>query len=376
MTASEPAEQPPCKRCAINPSATTVRNDPMCHGCLVLFVSSKAIKRMETFRTRYASADRQRMLVAPVSFGCSSLSLLHILSQFLDVQLKRTNRTGFALHILHVDDSEVTGAPSCVPQMQQLRQRYPQHQYSSVPLHSVFPGDAAATSSLENGIDSTSHASARLGVLLNALPSATAKSDVASILLSRAIVQFAKAHDCEGILWGHSTTCLAEKVLSEAAKGRGFSVPWQVTDGPTPHGTAFHFPLRDVFKGELSEFISTADEALSSIASDASASTSRAAASVKNNSIDRLTQRFFASTETSHPAIVSNVVRTSGKLQHSAVGTRRCGLCLMPVTPSQLGVGGWAGTQGDGGAGVDRAEAKLCYGCARSVPEEAVHLLP
>jgi cytoplasmic tRNA 2-thiolation protein 2 len=147
-----------------------------------------------------------------------------------------------------------------------------------------------------------------------------------------------------------------------------------VTDGPTPHGTAFHFPLRDVFKGELSEYLSVADEALSSLVTDPPTA-SRGVTSAKNNSIDRLTQRFFETTEISHPSIVSNVARTSGKLQHRTVGTRRCKLCLMPVTPGQLGIGGWAGAQSDGVDG-DQAESRLCYGCSRSVPDEAVRLLP
>jgi cytoplasmic tRNA 2-thiolation protein 2 len=330
---------------------------------------------MEAFRTRYSSADSERMLVAPVSFGCSSLSLLRILSQHLDVQLKRTKRRGFALHVLYVDDSEVTGVPSYTHQIQQLQQKYPQHLYSTVPLHSVFLEDVAVRSSHGKGIDMASSASARLSELLKALPSATAKSDVTSILLSRAVVKFAKANNCEGILWGHSTTRLAEKVLSEAAKGRGFSVPWQVTDGPTPYGTSSYFPLRDVFKGELSEYITLTDKTMANLASVSSSSTTQSATSLRNSSIDLLTQRFFESTEASNPGIVSNVVRTSGKLQHTIVGTRRCKLCLIPVTQSQLGGAGWAGMQNDE-AGLEQTHSKLCYGCARSVPEEVVYLLP
>jgi cytoplasmic tRNA 2-thiolation protein 2 len=371
MTASASAERPPCKRCMVNASVTTIRNEDLCHGCLISYVHSKANKRMETFRTRYGDRGPPRRLLVPVSFGCSSLALLHFLSGFVDNQLQRTNRASIALHVLHVDDSESTAAPSCVSRVQRLRERYPQHVYSTVPSHSIFSGDPPS----ENGIDSISSSLARLSTLLNALPSATAKSDVLSILLTRAIVLFAKASDCAGILWGHSTTRLGETVLSEAAKGRGFSVPWHVSDGPTPHGIPYHFPLRDLMKGEISEYLLAADEPLSTLAADPSTTAPRGAASAKNNSIDRLTQRFFETTEASHPGIVSNVVRTSGKLQHSVVGTRRCKLCVMPVTPDQLDIGGWAGVQGDG-ADAGRVESQLCYGCARSVPEEAVVLLP
>jgi cytoplasmic tRNA 2-thiolation protein 2 len=310
---------------------------------------------MDTFRVRYRDTSPPKKLVVPMSFGCSSLSLLHFLSAFRDNQLQKTNRAAVSFHVLHVDDSEVTGAPSCASRVQQLQETCPAHQYSTVPLHSVFPG---------------SESSARLSALLGALPSATAKSDVLSTLLTRAVVQFAKANDSEAIIWAHSTTRLGETVLSEAAKGRGFSVPWQVTDGPTPHGVSYYFPLREVMKGELVSYLSAADPTLASLATDAAAPPG--AASAKNNSIDRLTQRFFAATEASHPGIVSNVVRTSGKLQHSSVGTRRCALCLMPVTPGQLGTGGWAGAQGGG----EQADCRLCYGCARSVPEQAVALLP
>jgi cytoplasmic tRNA 2-thiolation protein 2 len=127
-------------------------------------------------------------------------------------------------------------------------------------------------------------------------------------------------------------------------------------------------------KGELSQYLSAADEALSKLVTETT-TPAQGSASAKNNSIDRLVQRFFETTETTHPSIVSNVARTSDKLQHRTVGMRRCALCLMPVTPGQLGTGGWAGAQGDG-AGADQAESKLCYGCSRSVPDEAVGLLP
>lgn len=196
-----------------------------------------------------------------------------------------------------------------------------------------------------------------------------------SVLLTRAVVRFAKAQNLDGILWGDSTTKLAEKILAESSKGRGFSLPWQVTDGETSYGMNFYFPVRDILKKELLEFIKLLDTPLTHLVAKDAFVPAQAPVSSKNTTIDLLMKQYFESVEESYPSIVSNVVRTSTKLQPSSVGIRRCKLCTFPVTEEQLGIDHWKGIQ-DAESTTSTRSAQLCYGCSRTIPETAIPFLP
>ncbi|KAI1203212.1 hypothetical protein F5X97DRAFT_285291 [Nemania serpens] len=74
----------------------------------------------------------------------------------------------------------------------------------------------------------------RLSSLLSRLPSAASRADVTRLLIRHALFSAAESHGCAVVLLGHSTTSLAELSLSEAAKGRGFGIPWLVNDGAFP----------------------------------------------------------------------------------------------------------------------------------------------
>jgi cytoplasmic tRNA 2-thiolation protein 2 len=204
----------------------------------------------------------------------------------------------------------------------------------------------------------------------------TATADIIHIFLIRLIVLFAKSNSIDGILWGHTTTRLAEKILSETAKGRGFGIPWQVTDGDTPFGIPFYYPLRDVFKKELYEFVKMTDPPIQSRIASLDADTAPRPANLKHSSIDVLMKDYFESAEDQYPSIVSNVVRTSSRLHPSVVGIQRCKLCALPITKELLGIDGWKGIQ-EFKPQESRSEvSSLCYGCARNLSPEAVLLLP
>jgi cytoplasmic tRNA 2-thiolation protein 2 len=350
-----------CKRCNILEAALTIRSEPLCQDCFAKYLHTKVIKRMEAFRTRHSTADQERVLLLPISFGVSSVTLLHILDKHLKAQSERTHRTGFALHVLFVESDDAVDPSAPESKLISLKERYPNHSYSTIPLSRVF-GDAEPERKLE--------------AFFATLPSATSRADVASILRTRLIVQFAQVHSCEGILWGDSTTKLAEKVLSETAKGRGFTIPWQVADGMTPFGTPFYYPMRDVLKKELAAHADIVAPPLTPLMDAATFAPTQAPPSARNTTIDVLMKQYFESVEESYPSIVSNVVRTSGKLQAPPdPNVETCRLCRLPVDGDQLGIHGWGGDQADL---TDAAEDRLglCYGCARSVTREAASLLP
>lgn len=242
-------------------------------------------------------------------------------------------------------------------------------------------------------------APARLSALLSRLPSPAARADVTRLLIRHALFAAATQHGCAVILLGHSTTSLAELTLSEAAKGRGFGVPWLVNDGAFPlpravredssitpvpipttttsgasNGDAqtqiqIYSPFREVFRKEIITYLSIAHTTsmgpLSSLFPSLSQSPSpspppqqqRAVVSHRDLSLDDVVARYFADVEASYPSVVANVVRTTGKLDRDAdsgtgVGLvvrgrrqqRWCGLCGVRLDP--LGDERWKGEIG------------------------------
>ncbi|KAL5119983.1 Cytoplasmic tRNA 2-thiolation protein 2 [Pleosporales sp. CAS-2024a] len=366
-----------CDKCKAHSAVLVVRAKPTCHDCFARYVHTKAIKRLESFRVNFAASPAQPpKVLVPLSHGIASTTLLHILDLHLNTQRRRSNRTGFAISVLavHHDSRDAASAE----RLAKVRERYSDHEYASLPLHHVFellPHDAPLRHLVPecHGQQAPS-AQEQLASMIASLVSATARADVLTTLRTRLIVEYAKQTGCESILWGDSTTRLAEKTLAETAKGRGFSLPWQISDGTSPFGINFHYPLRDVLKKELVSYVDLAEPALSSLVYEPVSEATQASMSSKNTTIDHLMKQYFESVEENFPSIVSNVVRTTGKLAmpKGATSDIECSLCGMPVSDGRFGIHGWGGDQHDADqTASEKTSQRLCYGCTRSVPQGA-----
>lgn len=342
------------------------------------YVGTKVAKKMESYRVRNASLEQPRIVLLPLSFGVSSVALLHVLDKQINTQLERTSRTGYSLHVLMVDESTLNGGLHETERENLLMERYPRHEFSVVPLENAFDSHIYSDIELPNlgSLDaefSTLSNMRKLQDLMTSLPSATSRSDIVGILRTRLIVSFGKNNGCHSIVWGDSTTRLAEKALSETAKGRGFSLPWQTADGPSPHGIAFHYPLRDVLKKELVTYSTLTSPSLTPLVAPG-ASSSQLSASSKDTTIDDLMTQYFESVEQNYPSIVANVVRTSSRLDAPILsdGFKPCNICSLPVVNGTQGLHGWGGDQAEtlnehvGDIASNVNDESLCYGCARS----------
>ncbi|MCJ1366693.1 cytoplasmic tRNA 2-thiolation protein 2 [Acarospora aff. strigata] len=346
------------------------------------YIRSKPLKRLESYRVKGDPKDNQRTLLLPVSCGVSSVTLLHILDQQLLGQLERTGRTGYSLHVLLVDTSTEEADAATVEQLDIIRGRYPQLTYTVLVLSKVFSYGINFANTLSQSLpDDNVPASLplltneeRLHELLSSVPSATSRSDVLGILRTRLIVEFAKAQGCETVLWGDSTTRLAEKTLAETAKGRGFSLPWQTAEGASPYGVHFSYPLRDLLKKELLTYSELTSPPLTPLIMKQRPSPP-VSASARNTTIDALMSQYFESVELNYPSIVANVVRTSSKLRvpRNWRDEQECGLCGLPIEPDFGGIDGWAGDQQEETASSKAGDTDmlttsgLCYGCARTM---------
>ena len=346
------------------------------------YIGSKPLKRLEEYRVKGASKEHQRTLLLPVSCGVSSVTLLHLLDQQLQSQLDRTGRTGYNLHVLLVDTSgEETNGPT-IGQLKTLNERYPRHAYTALTLAEIFNYKITFGDELfpfisqddSNVISVKDRNQAKLHEFLSSLPSATSRSDILGILRTRLIVAFAQDTGCESVLWGDSTTRLAEKTLAETAKGRGFSLPWQSGEGASPYGVHFNYPLRDLLKKELLTYSELASPPLTLLIMQQTSS-AQVSASTKNTTINDLMSQYFESVELNYPSIVANVVRTSGKLRapQSLLSDRNCGLCGLPISDGTSGIHSWAGDQqkdtesSNFGSTNPLTTPGLCYGCARTM---------
>ncbi|MCJ1372001.1 cytoplasmic tRNA 2-thiolation protein 2 [Loxospora ochrophaea] len=353
------------------------------------YVAGKVVKRIDGYKVRGASTAKRRKILLPVSLGVSSVTLLHILDQYLRVQFERTSRRGFEIHVLFVDESKQSDRSDA---LRLLQQTYPMHVYSTALLEDAcdyldeLDDKTSPLSRLSSFPNSTSNTE-RLNNILHSLPSATSRSDIIHILRTRLITGFAKQNNSDSIAFGDSTTRLAEKTLSETAKGRGFSIPWQTSEGSSPHGVIHIFPLRDLLRKEILTYSTTTTPPLTPLITipNAPPPTSISASS-KDTSIDSLMAHYFESVEQNYPSIVANVVRTSSKLQAPRITPGSpppplCRICASPLESiNHLDPQHSQGEEeeenpstgkddGSSTAIISNPQSRptLCYGCARSI---------
>ncbi|KAF2216414.1 hypothetical protein CERZMDRAFT_93709 [Cercospora zeae-maydis SCOH1-5] len=343
----QPVNEALCRRCQTLEPAIVVRNEPLCRSCFGRYVQTKVVKRMESFRVRNSEPGNEQKLLLPLAFDAGSLALLHILSQHLQNQIVKTGRPGYKLCVLHIDDRAADVETN--PSLAALKARYPEHEYHTVLSTKILELDNVSAL-LPQSRQDQSHGGDQetLSQLFSSPKSASSQQDLKQILDRRLIVHEAKEHDCRAVLWSYSTTRLAEQILAETAKARGFALPWVINDGESPHGIHFYFPLREVLNKEIDAYLTYSDPTLDKWV----VRSVKTAVSTKNTTIDDLMAQYFENVEQEYPSIVANVVRTAGKLQPTTLAEveQQCELCNLPLEGQAPG------------------RSRLCYGCIRTLP--------
>ncbi|KAL4920434.1 hypothetical protein BDW62DRAFT_208948 [Aspergillus aurantiobrunneus] len=357
----------PCVDCQDAEPVLTIRNRSLCRDCYIRFVGYKVFRRMEKYRLRRDGLPRTgpcRVLL-PLSYGLSSSVLLHMVhTQVEDLLSKPRGPQGFELHVLTIGPSSIS--PSSSPHdedLELIQRHFPLALFTRLPLHSIFefvPGldDILVQYAGPGFTDDTSQPpKERLDKFRASITSPTSLTDVDTILLNRLIIAFAKSISCVGIIWGDSDDRLAAKTLANVSKGRGSSLTWQVSDGTSPFGLEFNFPLRDLFTVELQNYANLFPELIKIIIPDAPLSENIL---TKNLSIDQLMMRYVSSQGQKYPGVMSNVTRTANKLQTSRMTTdgSRCPLCDSFICNPE-------------GSSNQSQLIAFCYACERSRPESS-----
>jgi cytoplasmic tRNA 2-thiolation protein 2 len=356
-----------------------------------------------------------RKFYAGLSFGPSSSALVDICEQIIVGRLSRGRDAAFNLHVVYVDTAlEQAGTDESTPslaeqRLDRWRVRYSRFTFERVPLTDVLavdtidwtallpqrPSSTVGETSQESSQTPRPSTSAELRALIASLPSATSRRDMLDLLVRRLLVSkaafTAESAPYDALLLGCSTTALAERTLAETAKGRGYSLPWQINDGAVEDGAghriALYYPVRELFRNELVLYLNAvAQPRLTEgdfVVMPAAASSASAVVSHKDLSIEEVMTRYFAEVEANYPSIVANVVRTTAKLERHGHdhdhnheydhdyedGTAKgCRVCGMPL--DEAGNERWKGEIGhlDGPEGDPRLRVdRLCYGCERSI---------
>ena len=341
-------------------------------ACFTSFISQKLVRRLNVLHleTRVSTAPAPRRYLAGLSLGQSSTALTCLLDQQVKFhQQSKKSSSPFDVLAVVVDTQGKGVAESRVDE---LRRRFDGVHFEVVRLGEVLGVETVDWSTLP-GLDGALNPDERIARMFDALPSATARADVLRLLVRHLLLHIAMKKGYKALLLGHTTTALASLTLTEVANGRGFSVPWQTNDGKYQVSSytsgevasrteyPIYFPLREIFRNEMKTYISLT-EGLKDLTWLKDEEGSQTVVSHKDTSIAEVMGRYFESVEEPFQAIVSNVVRTTAKLDRAGGNNKaNCGLC--GIAMDEAGDERWAGEIGD----HDREGGTLCYGCKRSV---------
>lgn len=347
-----------CVDCQSAEGTLDIRKRRLCRDCFLKYVNSKALKRMESYRFKTNSDETGQRLLLPVSGGVSSLVLLQLLDSQMQRQRAMRNRTAYGLWVVLIEGPRTTEIPNprWISWYATLQKHFPSVTFIPIQnMHDIFEVDPMIEDDLEAfGLKRSEDEKDEAFTLrvLGSATSLTAGADLQDILLNRLIVSCAKQNGCESILWGHSDSRLAAKALAAVAKGRGGSLPFEICDGPSRSGINFTYPLRDLFKLELSLYTSVLSELFSELLIKEEAAAPEKA-SIRNTSIDDLLTNYINSQGEKYPSIIANVVRTASKLQspQSSKTTKSCRVCLVPYQDETE---------------QTTRESNLCYACSRT----------
>lgn len=369
---------------------------PIFRQCFVKFTFQRTGKRMGLILKdlRFASSDprgfRPRYLVG-LSLGPSSAGLLHMVDKHWHNFQDNNPSSPYDVTVVHVDTNlDAPQQSPATPMLEKYRTRFSHITLISVPITAVLGLDTIDWSSLPP-LQTDLEPVAQLRRLLQDLPSVTSRVDLLWLLVRHLLLHEALERGCHALLMGLTTTGMAELTLAETAKGRGYAISCQLSDGPfqitrfvrpptgIEGGTAntnggketveltfpVYYPMREIHRRELLQYNAASEVAMSELVLNTGPNLSGSVVSHKELSIEDVMSRYFAEVEESYPSIVTNVVRTTEKLNRPTGDA--CGLCGLPLDGQ--GDERWKGEIGEDPHETTQQShaAGLCYGCERSI---------
>ncbi|KAG1611381.1 hypothetical protein G6F46_009299 [Rhizopus delemar] len=258
--------------------------------------------------------------------------------------------------VCHIDESPLFDAmnPSSADLLRQrIEEHYPNFEFISHGLDDIFcPPFSTDTKALrsfagvENGDyehwvqcaskETASDRKRSLQALFSSIKKTTAKEDLLWHIKMDMLLTVARREGCTYIFFGDSATRQAIKMISWTAKGRGYSLPLDISvDNELTFDVGIMRPMKDMLSKEIGLY-----NYFSGIHRLLLPPYNFGTMMPAKSSIDRLTEGFINRLEREFPSTVSTVCRTTLKLTPSKDMDyqRSCALCLMPYP---TGIADW-----------------------------------
>ncbi|KAG5439430.1 hypothetical protein PCANB_002004 [Pneumocystis canis] len=296
-----------CEQCKEVESSFFTKSRAFCGSCFSIYLSRKFHKTIDSFLKNDSFPKNNKLLVA-ISDG-TSLSLLKFL---LQESHSFTFKTYFnTMSFIHIDEEGLTTEVSRTNYIhQKVNEMFPEYKKLNKILVSRI---------YEKSIHS-------INDFLLPLLSPTSRIDILKRLRNNIIYDFSEKNGYNVIIWGDTATSLASKIISETAKGRGYSIPWETRGKIKNNYNIWSLrPMKDIIKREAHFFlqINGFESELKSF-------------DHKITTIDQLVDQYFDTLEKSNPNFAFTVVRTATKLQIPKIENMKeqssnfCFLCQMP----------------------------------------------
>lgn len=279
------------------------------------FIQTRVVKRLEAFRVYHASRDSCRKLLLSLSCDFSSVYLLYFLHTYRSSQFQRTGRAGFNLAIFSLLPACSIDRRRFQERLEIIRSQFPQYEYACGTEDAI----SECGSLIENSNVSVAAALDIEARKQLKTPNMSSWTDFTCQKRMKVGKQ-AAALGCEAILWGDTSTRLAEIVMSEIAKGHGRDVSAVTSEGYEFEGIRFFYPLRDVMRKDVVALTSLIGHPIPSMSlaySNDDDTNHRVSNGNDDLKIDKLMHNYFKDLERRFPSIVDNVVCTSSKLSSS-----------------------------------------------------------
>jgi cytoplasmic tRNA 2-thiolation protein 2 len=322
-------------KCKAAPAVATIRqHEPYCHACIETGIAQKA--RVSTKGAGLISTGDTALLA--LSGGAASAGLLCCMAAMQappDALHPIRNKLPYQLSVLHIDC-----AMPAQPQQQLQAQlaalaaaaEYTQQQPLLLHVSDVFCTQQELQQLLQQAPSQPDQQQEprqqqppqhlqQLQELVAAISDPTGREDLVTHLRDQLLLRSASVLGCSRLLRGDSASRMAVRVIAEAAKGRGFSLPADIQnmDGRLMQtgGPAVLQPLREVTHKELQELCRFKGLPLLHEGSSSSSSGSGGlgGGSGSSSSVNTLAERFVGEMEGSLPASIYTIIRTAAHLE-------------------------------------------------------------
>eukprot|EP00842_Homolaphlyctis_polyrhiza_P003183 jgi/Hompol1/3866/HPOL_003397-RA len=321
-----------CIKCKLAKPQVLLKQARFCNPCFL----DSFVSRFRTNILKAAVPDGTRLMVA-LSGGPSSRALLHVLADFCRIDPSNPHRhIKFPdFRVCYVDQSAVLGNNDSVQSIVDLCQQYG-CELDIVPLEALFETQTMAILETTDWLDKRAamliseqrtaenlNRTAAIKRIFDDAHTTSSKEDLLNILTMHLLLQTSTKRECGALLLGDSANLIAVRVIANTSKGRGLSLPSDISDTDWFPGVHVLRPLRDALPKEIGIYNHLLH--LDSIVHPTLTTMMPA-----KTSIDRLTEEFIYGLDQEFPATVTTVIRTAFKIKTEFSNRRICSMCEGP----------------------------------------------